>query len=251
MRVYDANYGKLLDTIYVRSSGEWFLEVEPGNVYGAFEILDSTLILGNDTVWDEWWGGDMSWWDWFFGFWYWESEEYRGCGWDTESCYDPDAAAEEQARICTNLTLLKQVINMLVIADNLLVRTADSDAENTTVQNASYEDEYMYHLKWAQRYWWRGYDNYKKGRPHRAINDFKKAWKYDIIAMKWALKDPSDPEPGSDMHDPCANCTHGCGEQECETMIKQPWWMYWYYSWCNECHFRCCTSYDRCYWSWE
>ena len=38
MRIYDANYGKLLDTIYVRTSGEWFLEVEPGNIYGAFEI---------------------------------------------------------------------------------------------------------------------------------------------------------------------------------------------------------------------
>ncbi|MHC4753192.1 MAG: DUF7467 domain-containing protein, partial [Planctomycetota bacterium] len=41
LRIYHSTSGKLLDTIYIRTSGEWFLEVEPGNLYGDFEITSS------------------------------------------------------------------------------------------------------------------------------------------------------------------------------------------------------------------
>jgi hypothetical protein len=174
------------------------------------------LILGDDSEWDTWWGGDSDWWDWFFGFWYWEDEDFRssGCGWEPDDCYDKDAAREEQKRLCTNLTIIKQLINMLVKADDMLARVAYSDAENATVLNAENEDEYMYHYKWSKRYWYRGYDNYKKGRPHRAITDFKKAWKHAILATKWANKNPADPTPGGDMADPvnedCKRGLHAC-----------------------------------------
>jgi len=257
-RIYHATTGKLLDTIYIRTSGEWFLEVEPGNIYGDLNITDSTLILGDETEWDTWWGGDTAWWDWFFGFWYWEEEKFRSCGWEVDECYDAEAAAEEQQRICGNLTILKQVINMLVKADDMLARIAYSDAENVSVMNASYEDEYMYHMKWSKRYWYRGYDNYKKGRPHRAINDFKQAWKYGVIALKWAIKNPGDPIPGSDMDDPCSEgMDHGdcevnesCHTSEYEMPVKHPWWMYWYVSWCTCKHFqqyRCDHCGNWCY----
>jgi hypothetical protein len=216
------------------------LEVEPGNVYGDFEILDSTLILGNDTEWDTWWGGDSDWWDWFFGFWYWEQDDFRSC-WEPSECTDPVAAAEEKARIGSNLTILKQVINMLVKADDLLASYAYSEAENATVVNSSYQDEYMYHLKWSKRYWYRGMDNDLKGRPHRAINDYKKAWQYSIIATKYAYKAPEDPEPGSNMENPCGDCPgqeDDCGVPECENVINQPpWWMIFYINYCNICHF--------------
>jgi hypothetical protein len=237
MRVYDVSSGKLLDTIYVRTSGEWFLEVEPGNIYGDFLITDSTLILGGDAEWDTWWGGDMNWWDWFFGFWYWEEENYR-CGWEVDECYDPVAANEEKARICSNLTLIKQVINMLEKADEMLVVIALMDAQSTTVMNSSYQDEYDYHLSWAKRYGFRANDNANKGRPHRSINDYKSAWKHCILAMKWALRNPSDPEPGSDMEDPCSEA---CAKGECEPGATGPWWMHWYAKYvgcCNRCHFK-------------
>ena len=237
LRVYNANTGALLDTIYVRSSGEWFLEVEPGNIYGDFVIVTSTLLLEDNTEWDDWWGGDANWWDYFFGFWYWENEKFRGgrdCGWEPEECFDVNASLEEEARVCSNLTALKYVINMLAKADELIARVAHADAEAVTVMNSSFEDEYMYHLKWAQRYWSRGYDSMHKGRPHRAISDFKMAWKYSVIAIKWALQNPGDPEPGSDMDDPCAES--GCNKEclkEYEEQVPTPWWMYWYYSWTN------------------
>ena len=240
----------------MRSSGEWFLEVEPGNLYGDFEITDSTLILSNNTEWDSWWGGDTDWWDWFFGFWSWEQDDFRSCGWNITECYDSEAAANEQARICGNLTIIKQVINMLVKADDMIARIAYSDAENVTVLNESYEDEYTYYMKWSKRYWWRGYDNYKKGRPHRAIDDFQMAWKYSVLAIKWALKGAVDPEPSEDdFENPCedcyvdSNCTEGCNNEtsECEKVISQPWWMYWYFMYCNECHFTNCP-YDQCSW---
>ncbi len=260
MRVYHAHTGKILDTIYLRTSGEWFLEVEPGNKYGDFNITDSTLLLGNSTEWDTWWGGDMDWWDWFFGFWYWENEKFRssnssigGCGWEPDECFDSDAAREEKQRICSNLTIIKQIINMLVKADDMLARVVYLEAQNTTVMDASYQDEYMYHFKWSKRYWWRGYDNFKKGRPHRAINDFKTSWKYAILAMKWALKGPGAPIPGSDMHNPCGDCpdqTDECGNSECEPQVNYPWWMWWYLTECtfkNNCQYRCDHCGNWCY----
>jgi hypothetical protein len=249
-RIYHATTGKLLDTIYIRTSGEWFLEVEPGNMYGDFTITDSTLIVGNDTEWDDWWGGDADWWDYFFGFWYWEQEEYRsGCGWIVEGCFNEDEARVEQTRICTNLTIIKQLINMLVRADDMLARVAYYDAENMTIHNASYEDEYMYHYKWSKRYWYRGYDSYKKGRPHRAISDFKVAWRHSILASKYAIMSGAqDPVPGSDMHDPCGDCPKGptaCGLEECEQVVDEPWWMYWYFSWCT-CKSNCAEHKEHC-----
>ena len=247
LRVYHATTGKLLDTIYIRTSGEWFLEVEPGNIYGDFTITDSTLILGNSTEWDTWWGGDSDWWDWFFGFWYWEQESFRsGCGWVIEECYDPDSAAEEKGRICSNLSVIKQLINMLVKADDMLARIAYFDAENMTVENETYKDNYMYHLKWSKRYWFRGYDSYKKGRPHRSISDFKMSWKHAILASKYALMSGAqDPIPGTGMDDPCSegldhgNCgvNSSCHTNEYEPVIETPWWMWWYYSWCNCKHY--------------
>jgi hypothetical protein len=256
IRVYHAFTGKLLETIYIRTSGEWFLEVEPGNIYGNFEITDSTLLLGDSTDWDTWWGGDSDWWDWFFGFWYWEEEKFRAgsCGWEVDECFDKEAAREEQARMCGNQTLIKQVINMLVTADDMLARYVHREAENATVADPEYEDEYMYHLKWGQRYWWRAYDNFKKGRPHRAINDFKTSWKYSIIAMKYANKGVSDPEPGSDMHDPVnEDCMplDECGNPQYEPRVNEPWWLYWYQTSCNFknlCQYRCdhCGNWEHC-----
>ena len=241
MRVYQVSSGKLLNTIYVRTSGEWFLEVEPGNVYDQLTITDSTLLVGtNNTCWDTWWGGDSDWWDWFFGFWYWEQENFRStrdCGWNVSDCFDEDAAREEQQRLTENQTMLKQLINMLVRADDYLARIQIQDAENVSVNDAENDDEYMYHLKWAQRYWWRGNDHYKKGRPHRAISDFKQAWRHSVLAIKWALKGEEDPVPGGDMANPCGDCPkknpEDCGWKcnECEEVVTQhaPWWMCWYF----------------------
>jgi hypothetical protein len=250
LRIYHSTSGKLLDTIYIRTSGEWFLEVEPGNLYSDFEITSSTLILGDDSEWDTWWGGDSDWWDWFFGFWYWEDEDFRSssCGWEPDDCYDADAAREEKKRLCSNLTIIKQLINMMVGADDMLARFAYSDAENVTVLNAENEDEYMYHLKWSKRYWYRGYMHYKKGRPHRAITDFKQAWKHAILATKWANKNPTDPTPGDDMADPVnEDCmpVDECGNPQYEPRIKQPWWMFWYFSWCT-CRSFCDTKLETC-----
>jgi hypothetical protein len=232
LRVYNANTGKLLDTIYVRSSGDWFLEVEPGNIYGAFEILDSTLILEDDSEWDSWFGGEKSWWDWFFGFWYWEHEGFRSsCGWVPSNCTDPTAAAEEERRICSNASLLKQVINMLVMADYILAMVVYMEAENATVGNAENQDDYMYHLKWAQRYRYRAQDNAKKGRPHRAINDYKKSWKHSNLAIKWALRKTDDPVPGP-LDDPCDIKCADHDDDDCDQKFKGPWWMYVYVDSC-------------------
>ncbi|MHC4751517.1 MAG: hypothetical protein ACYTFW_16805 [Planctomycetota bacterium] len=239
MRIYDADTGKLLDTQYVRSSGEWFLEVEPGNFYGDFEILSSTLILGNGSEWDEWWGGDSSWWDWFFGFWRWGGEEYRSssssrCGWQPEECFDKDEAMEEQLRICSNVTLLKEAIIMLLKADDILARIAYAEAENATVQNASFNDEYMYHLKWAQRYWNRGNTEMKKGMAYNAITSFKRSWKHSILAVKWAIKEPADPDPKDSVLDPC-ECFDN---DDCQDDFSYPWWMHWYIKYSNWGHLK-------------
>jgi hypothetical protein len=237
MRVYNAKTGKLLETIYIRSSGEWFLEVEPGCQYGDLEILASTIILGNNTEWDEWWGGDVLWWDWFFGFWYWEhSPIYNSrCGWVPEECYDSEAAKEEQERICSNVTKLKQLINMLVIADQILAKVAIEDAEDTTVMNSSYADEYMYHLSWAKRYNARGDSNSEKGRAYEAITDYMRAWRYSVLAMKWAIKNPEDTtDPADEISDPC-----GCVDcDDFHEQLEYPWWMHWYINWCNWGHLK-------------
>jgi hypothetical protein len=238
MRVYDASTGKLLDTIYIRSSGEWFMEVEPGNFYGDFEILASTLLLGDDSEWDDWWGGDSMWWDWFFGFWHWEEQGASRCGWEPEECYDAEAAKEEQARICGNVTLLKQVINMLVKADDILARIAWAEAENTTVKNASYADEYKYHVEWAKRYWYRGYDRMRKGRAYDAITDFKNSWRHSMLSMKWALKTTDDPMPDDAVADPC-----GCFDlSNSEYDFSYPWWMHWYIKYSNWGHLKKCEN---------
>jgi hypothetical protein len=115
---------------------------------------------------------------------------------------------------------------MLVKADELLARIAWMDAENTTVANSSNEEDYMYHLKWSKRYWNRGFVNYKKGRPHRAIDDFKSSWKHAMLAMKWTLLNTEDPAPG-EMHDP-GNMYDECGVSEYEPVPEQPFWLYWY-----------------------
>jgi hypothetical protein len=230
-RVFDAVSGDELDTVYVRTSGEWPLEVMPGNIYDEYwQITDSVLIIGgNYTEWHEW--GDTDWWDFYFNF-----IDYSGapnpngppngsrCGWDVEACADPIVAAEEKARVCSNLTVLLGAIKMLVMADWVIARQALSDAENTTVANASYIDEYNYYIKIAWRYVYAGDREQNKGAPHHAISDYKNSWVHSVMALKYAFKKNAGDLLG-DMYDQC--------DYTCPCMYSYPWWMEWYMQWSN------------------
>jgi len=221
-RVYDANTGEQLDIIYVRTSGLWPLEIMPGNIYNEYwKITNSTLISSeNSTCWAMW--GDADWWDLYFNFW-----SYPGgsrCGWEVDECYDPVVANQEKTRVCSNITVIWDVIKLLMIADKILANIAHSDAENYTIVNSSYADDYKYHLKMAKRYSYSATSEAKKGRPHHAITDYKSSWKHSILAMKYAFKS-NEEEIIEEPYDQC--------NDTCPCMYNYPWWMEWYITWCN------------------
>jgi LruC domain-containing protein len=219
-RVYDAVTGGLNNVIYVRTSGEWPLEVMPGNIYDEWEIVDSTLLIGGNYTWWHWWG-DYNWWDLYFSFW---GRGSRDCGWEVDDCYDPQVANEEMERICSNISRLRDVIKMLMAADKILAMIAYSDAENITVQNNSYADEYLYHMKMAKRYLYSGKREMDKGIPHHAITDFKRSWQNSILAMKYAFK-ANEKDKWEELYDQC--------DDGCPCMYIYPWWMEWYIKWCH------------------
>ena len=150
------------------------------------------------------------------------------CGWEKEDCWDQDIAEEEQSKICANISIIKIVIKLLVLADDLIARQAYWDAENLTAVNESNQDEYEYHLKMAKRYLLRGRREADKGRPHRAIRDFKISWKNSILAVKWVIQNYEDPngteDPGEKEIFPDFDIECFC----CTQQDKWPWWLYWY-----------------------
>jgi hypothetical protein len=229
IKVYKYSTGELLDAVYVRTSGYWPLEVEPGNMYGLLEITESNLRSNNGEVWRAWYG-DWSWWDYF------DWEASRGAV-DTK-----DIIAEEEARICSNLTTIKMAIKMLVKADQLLARVAYMEAEGFTVTVANNSDEYAYHMKMAKRYLLRGDREAAEGKPHRAISDYKSSWKNSMLAVKWALKSIEDSEgtadPGEEQlwPDVDADCPFVCDGPGCKKYgwFKGPWWLWFYMAFGHE-----------------
>jgi hypothetical protein len=113
---------------------------------------------------------------------------------------------------------------MLVMADWVIARQALSDAENTTVANASYIDEYNYYIKIAWRYVYAGDREQNKGAPHHAISDYKNSWVHSVMALKYAFKKNAGDLLG-DMYDQC--------DYTCPCMYSYPWWMEWYMQWSN------------------
>ena len=233
IKVYKYSTGELLDAVYVRTSGYWPLEVEPGNMYGLLEITESNFKTNNGNVWRTWYG-DWSWWDYFE----WEASR---CGNNNEGgqdvdCYDKDGASEEELRICTNLTDIKLAIKLLTKADQLLARIALIDAENYTANDEGNSDEVAYHIKMAHRYLLRGDREADEGRSFRAITDYKSSWKNSILALKWALKNVTDEneteDPGDDQvwPDVDPDCPSVCGGPSCKKFgwFKGPWWLWWY-----------------------
>jgi LruC domain-containing protein len=219
-RIFDANTGETLNIIYVRTSGEWPLEVMPGNIYWEqWEISDSVLLIGENYTWWHWWG-DYNWWDLYFNFW----SRGRDCGWEVETCDDPEEAAKEKARVCGNISILWDVIKMLVAADKILARTAYADAEGLTVANNSFADEYEYHLKMAKRYLYSGGREAQMGKMHHAITDYKRSWQHSILAMKYAFKANAQEELG-ELYDNC--------DDSCPCQYQFPWWAEWYLKWCH------------------
>jgi hypothetical protein len=242
IKVHRNSTGELLDAQYMRTSGFWPLEVEPGNMYGNLEIMNATLKLGC---------GNFEFWEAFTTHWFWQNWHWRpwygdssawddldwavsrsGCGWLEEKCWDEDVAANEAARITSNLSVIKTVIQILVLADKLLARQAFWDAENLTANVSGNQDEYEYHIKMAKRYMLRGNREAGKGRPHRAIRDYKLSWKNSILAAKWIIKNYEDTNVTSDPgeEEKCADwdcecyCLTGCGSKG----VKSPWWFWWY-----------------------
>jgi hypothetical protein len=160
--------------------------------------------------------------------------------WDNVECWNQSIADDEELRILTNLSSIKMAIKYLVLADDIIARTAYHDATNITVQNESNKDEYDYHIKMAKRYMLRARREADRGRPHRAITDFKLSWKNSVLAVKWALKPENDPngtsDPGEDHVIPdwdfeCLDGGSGCSG----CCFNGPWWLWWYvmFSDCN------------------
>jgi hypothetical protein len=227
-RVYNAVSGKMNDIIYVRTSGKWPLEVMPGNIYNEnWKITNSTLLIGANYTWWHWWG-DLNWWDLYFNFWSSGGSEggssTRGCGWKVENCEDPAVAKEEMERVCSNVTVIWGAIKLLMTADMVLAKIAYSDAENLTVHNSSYDDEYLYHMKMAKRRIYSGSSELRKGRPHHAITDYKHSWKNSVLAMKYTFKAGASDK----VQEPEDNCN-----DDCPCSYNYPWWMEWYIKWCN------------------
>jgi hypothetical protein len=234
IKVHRNSTGELLDAQYIRTSGFWPLEVEPGNLYGNLFIVDSTLKMDCGEFWN-WLGfhDDWKYSKWSWRPWYGDANQMdildwgvsRGdCGWAIEDCWDNDTAAEEEARIATNLSVLKSAIKLLVMADKVIARLQFWAAENLTAINDSNMDEYEYHLKMAKRYMLRANREAGKGRPHRAIRDYKLSWKNSVLAIKWVLKNQADmngtEDPGAEQTMPDFD-TDDCG-------TRGPWWMFWY-----------------------
>jgi LruC domain-containing protein len=224
IKVYKYNTGELLDAVYIRTSGFWPLEVEPGNMYNLIEITGATLKLGCGTFWREWFGDYNA-----FDYMDWQVSR-AGCGWEKEDCYDEQVASEEEARICSNLSAVKSAIDLLVMADDLIARVAYWDAENMTANNASNQDEYDFHFKMAKRYMLRARREADMGRPHRAIRDFKLSWQNSILATKWIIlsaaddngtTDPADGHPHPDFDCDCFCYMNKYGKDGL-------WWLWWY-----------------------
>jgi hypothetical protein len=225
-RVFNSNTGNLADVVYIRTSGNWPLEVMPGNIYNEYwEIENSTLLLSGDTEWWHWWG-DFNWWDLYFNFW-----SRSGCGWEVEKCEDPDEAAREKARVCSNLTVIWGAIKLLMTADEILAKIAYMDAENLTLVNSSYATEYKYHLKQAKRYSYSAGREAKMGKPYHAINDYKVSWKHAKMAIKYAFKSNAD-DPLGEFYDACEDEAPCPFQQMCG--VDYPWWMDWYKEWCPD-----------------
>jgi hypothetical protein len=171
----------------------------------------------------------------------WNVSRSRGAfNWDNVACWNQSIADTEEYRILSNLSVIKQAINYLVLADDIIARTAHHDATNITVQNSSNQDEYDYHVKMAKRYMLRARREAGRGRPHRAITDFKLSWKNSMLAVKWALKPENDPngtsDPGEEYIMPdwdfeCLGSPSGCSG----CCFNGPWWLWWYlmYGDCN------------------
>jgi LruC domain-containing protein len=249
IKIHKYNTGELLDAVYMRTSGFWPLEVEPGNLYGNVLIVNTTLKLGcgNFYFYDPWFTDDY-WHDWGWQPWYGDESAFdyydwqvsrssppvsrsKQCGW-TEDCWDDAIAAEEEARICSNLSVIKTVIKLLVLADELIARVAHWDAQNLTANVVANQDEYEYHLKMAKRYMLRARREANEGKPHRAIRDYKLSWKNSMLAMRWVVKDfedfngtvdPGVSEKWADFDIECY-CMCGDGNQG----VKTPWWLWFY-----------------------
>jgi hypothetical protein len=242
IKVYKYSTGELLDAVYIRTSGYWPLEVEPGNMYGLLEITESNFKTNNGNVWRAWYG-DWSWWDYFD----WEASRATREDDDDDDddddickpnkkCYDKTVASEEEARICSNLTTIKMAIKLLVRADQLLARVAHADAMGFDVTIANNSNEYAYHLKMAKRYLLRADREADEGKPHQAITDYKNSWKNSVLAVKWALKafddingteDPGEEQLWPDVDPDCPMMCNGPGCKK-YGWFKGPWWLWWY-----------------------
>jgi hypothetical protein len=239
LKIHKWSTGELLDTVYIRTSGYWPLEVEPGNMYGLLEIMESNFKTNNGNVWRAWYG-DWSWWDFFM----WEAS--RGpCGNGNtngtinqkDDCYDKVGANEEEVRICSNLTKIKIAIKLLVKADQLIAKVAYADALDFDVNITDNTDEFDFHQKMAKRYLLRGDREAVQGRPYRAISDYKSSWKNSILAVKWALKniadsnnteDPGDEQLWPDVDPDCPSVIQRPGGHKDYGWYKGPWWLWWY-----------------------
>jgi hypothetical protein len=232
IKVYKWDTGELLDVAYIRTSGYWPLEVMAGNMYGYLEIVESNLKSNNGNVWRSW-QGDWSWWDYFD----WQVTRCGGSGsGGSEPCKDKDTAAEEEARICSNLTRIMDAIKLLVEADYLIAKVAYLEALDMDLGNDSNSEEYAFHLKMAKRYMLRADREAEEGKPFRAITDYKNSWKNSILAVKWALKTAEDTnateDPGEDQVWPDADpdCPELCNGPGCKKYgwFKGPYWLWWY-----------------------
>jgi hypothetical protein len=240
IKIHKWSTGELLDAVYIRTSGYWPLEVEPGNMYGLLEITESNFKTNNGAVWRAW-EGDWSWWDYYD----WEASrssstarcsDGSGSANYNDDCYDKEGASEEELRVCTNLTSIKMAIKLLAKADQLLARTAYNDALGWSIGNDSNSDEVAYHLKMAKRYLLRGDREAAEGKPFRAISDYKTSWKNSMLAVKWAIKNQSDDsgtaDPGEEQYwpDVDSDCPWVCTGPGCKKYgwFKGPWWLWWY-----------------------
>jgi hypothetical protein len=189
-------------------------------------ISNSSLLLGENYTWWHWWG-DFNWWDIYFDFWTRGTGAAR-CGWEVDQCADPKIAAEEQQRVCSNLTEIWAAIVLMVTADKILAMVAYYEAENMTVTNSSYAADYLYNIKQSKRYYYRAGSELEKGRPHHAITDYKRAWKHAIMARKYALKSDASGEI-PELYDNCDDCYYCC-DDPCYPKVDMdyPWWWDWY-----------------------
>jgi hypothetical protein len=229
-RVFDADTGETLDVIYIRSSGQWPFEVMPGRIYNElWMITNSTLLIGENYTWWHWWG-DYNWWDMYFDFWSRgdSGSESKGCGWNVEQCENPKVANEEKERICSNLSAIWEAIVLMVTADKILAMVEYIRAENMTVTNASYANDYKYHMKQSKKYYYQAGRELDRGRPHHAITDYKRAWKNAVMASRYALKRDMQDE-FEEFFDDCDDCYYANQDPTYPCVdFDYPWWGDWY-----------------------